>query len=220
VPTIAISGVESGNGYVTIAASGFLPTDTYQTGYATNLNTLGDSLVNLTNTGATAISYGNGVNVGGGTICANIYVFDPNEEELDCCSCQITPNALQSISVNALLATNLTPAAKPNSVVIKLLATGLIGATFGPLGVTGGTCDPTSAGSNANPLVPGLRAWGTTLHSTMTVSAQTYGTETEFAQAGLTLSQGELNRLTVLCAFIQANGSGNGQCSGCSAGGR
>ena len=56
-----------------------------------NLNTLGDSLVNLTNTGAIATSSGIGINFGGGTICANVYVFDPNEEELDCCSCQITP---------------------------------------------------------------------------------------------------------------------------------
>jgi len=110
--------------------------------------------------------------------------------------------------VKALVSTNLTPE-HPNSVVIKILAT-----------VASGTCDPTSAGSAANPLVSGLRAWGTTLHQSGTVPNFTYGTETEFARAGSSLSPGELNRLTVLCAFIGANGSGAGVCPGCTTGGR
>ena len=182
--------------------------DSFQVRYATNLTTLGDSFVNLSNTGATASASGGGINFSGGTICANIYVFDPNEEELDCCSCQITPNALQSMSVQGLISNNLTPE-HPGSVVIKLLATG----------VPGGTCNPASAGTPANPLVPGLRAWGTTLHQTGGSPNITYGTETEFAQAGSTLSNGELNRLTNLCSVIISNGSGSGLCKGCSMGG-
>lgn len=122
--------------------------DIYQVRYFSNVNSLGGSLINLTNTGANAGATGT-LGFSGGNICVNIYVFDPNEEELECCSCQITPNALQSISVQALLSQNLTPE-KPDSTVVKLLATAL----------TGATCDPTTAGSAANPLVPGLRAWG------------------------------------------------------------
>jgi hypothetical protein len=179
------------------------PAPTFLIRYFTNLTTLGDSFVNLTNTGANATSTGNGINFSGGTVCANVYVFDPNEEELDCCSCQITPNALQSTTVTALVSNNLTPE-KPNSVVVKLVATGL----------TGATCDPTTAGSMANPIVPGLVAWGTTLHQS---GAITFGTETEFSRA--TLSQGELNRLTNLCTVIKANGSSFGLCKGCNAGG-
>lgn len=171
-----------------------------QAAYAANLTTLGDSFVNLTNSGDS--------DPGTGTLCANVYVFDPNEEELDCCSCQITPNALQSMSVTSLLSNNLTPE-KPNSVVIQLLASQ----------PAAGTCDPTTAGTAANPLAPGLHAWSTTLHQSGTGSNVTYGAETTFSGAAA-VSQGELNTLTEQCAFILANGSGNGQCSGCSTGGR
>jgi len=192
-----------GGGGISINLSSFNPfqcaafTDAYQVHYAANLTTLGDSLIDLTNTGASASTAGQ-LGFSDGNICANVYVFDPSEEELDCCSCQITPNALQSMSVKALLSTNLTPE-KPNSAVIKILASQPVG----------GTCDPTTAGV----LVHGLRAWETNLHQSSTVPNITYATETEFA--GSILSPGELNRLTNLCAFIRANGSGNGQCGGC-----
>jgi len=149
--------------------------DDFEIRYFSNVNSLGDSLINLTNTGANAGVSG-AVGFTGGNICANIYVFDPGEEELACCSCQITPNALQSTSVAGLLSNNLT-LEHPNSTVVKVLATA----------ATSGVCDPTSAGSTSNPLVPGLRAWATTLHQSNGSSGFAYGTETEFSQAGDTL---------------------------------
>lgn len=181
------------------------PIDSFLISYA-NLK-LGDSFINVTNTGTYSNVNANGVGVSGGNICANVYVFDPNEEELDCCSCQITPNALESMSVASLLSANLTPE-KPTSVVVKLLASQPVS----------GTCDPTSAGSPANPLAASLRAWMTTTHQTGTTPSITYGTEMEFSQAGL--SAGEQNRLTTICTFITANGSGYGLCGGCNPGGR
>src|SRR6202030_329676 len=97
----------------------------FQVGYAANLN-IGDSVVNISNDGN--ISGPFGAQIGGvsiptwGSICANVYVFDPQEEEIGCCSCLVTPNGLNSLSVKSdLISNNLTPAV-PTSIVIKLLA--------------------------------------------------------------------------------------------------
>jgi hypothetical protein len=97
---------------ITGSASG--QTDAFQIGYAANLGT-GDSVVNITNAGAT------------GNLCVNVYAFDPGEEMLSCCGCKITPNGLASLSVNdSVLETTFT-GEKPSSVVIDLLATNCAG---------------------------------------------------------------------------------------------
>jgi hypothetical protein len=161
----------------------------FQIRYATNLN-IGDSVVNISNTGASAQA-----------LCANVYTFDPAEEMISCCTCSVTPNALQSLSViRSLISNPLTPAI-PSSVVIKILS-----AT--------GTCNASVIGE----LAPGLVAWGTTLHlNTSTAVPTYYGTETAFTPASL--SESELTHVTSTCGFIQANGSGFGICAGCAAGG-
>jgi hypothetical protein len=174
--------------------------DAFQVRYAANLDK-GDSVINLTNTGAV-----NGLDPAG-RICANVYAFDPNEELISCCACLITPNGLKSLSAqNNLLGNTLTPG-KPTGIVIKLLAT-----TPDP---TAGTCDP--ATPTAANLAPGMRAWGTSLHALPTTPV-TYGsTETPFSQAELSVS--ELQKLTSYCQFIQNNGSGYGICKSCRTGG-
>ena len=191
----------------------------FQIRYAANLN-IGDSFVNITNSGAT-----------GGNICANVYVFDPAEEMISCCSCTVTPNALVSLSArNDLISNTLTPGV-PTSIVIKLLS-------------STGACNP----SNPATLAQGLLAWGTTIHPQVTTTSTpntnstcikycsgsypqyaswcqqncqpktttttTYTTtETQFSPA--TLSASELTKLTSFCGFIQANGSGFGICRSC-----
>lgn len=162
------------------------PSDAFQVRYAANLN-LGDSVIDLTNAGSS-----NGAN-----ICVNVYVFDPGEEEVACCTCTVTPNGLNSMSVKALVSNTLTPA-KPTSAVIKLLA-------------TTGTCNAGSPGA----LAAGMRAWGTTLHALP--SGAPALTETEFSPA--TLSTAELSSISSFCKFIQADGSGYGICPGCGTGG-
>jgi len=78
-----------------------------------------------------------------------------------------------------------------------------------------------TAGTGAQVLTTGLLAWGTTIHElpvTPGTPATTYGvTETAFSNA--TLSAIELTRMTSLCAFIRANGSGYGICKSCRVGG-
>lgn len=71
--------------------------DAFQIRYAANL-TNGDSVINLTNTGANGAAL-NGPGFGGavGNICVNVYAFSPDEQLLSCCSCLITPNGLVSL---------------------------------------------------------------------------------------------------------------------------
>jgi len=172
--------------------------DSFQVRYASNLN-IGDSVINVTNNGASGT--GGGIGTISGNICVNVYTFDPAEELVSCCTCSVTPNGLQSISVRGSLTSNpLTPAI-PTSVVIKLVAS------------TGGACNA----SSVTALVPGMRAWGTTIHSLPTTPVSYGVTETEFSKSDL--SAAELAHLTQFCGFIQANGSGFGICSGCSTGG-
>lgn len=137
-------------------------------------------------------------------ICANVYAFSPDEQLISCCTCVVTPNALVSLSaVSDLISNTLTPA-RPNSIVVKLIAS------------SGTTCNASNVPA-AN-LAAGLTAWGTTLHALPTAPV-TYGvTETAFEQKGL--SAAELARLTSFCGFIQANGSGFGICRSCRLGGQ
>jgi hypothetical protein len=195
------------------------PIDSFQVRYASNLN-VGDSVVNLTNTGDLTLPTGLTTT---GNICVNVYTFDAGEELISCCSCLVTPNGLNSLSArNDLISNTLTPGA-PTSIVIKLLATTPLGLS--PSG-SGGSCNAASpTATPAGPgvfgsLVPGMRAWGTTIHALPIIPGMpvTYGvTETAFLPA--TISPAELTKLTLFCAFIQANGSGFGICKSCRTGG-
>ena len=174
------------------------PPDAFQVQYASNLS-IGDSVVNITNTGTLA-----GTDPIG-RICTNVYVFDPAEEMIACCACLVTPNGLNSLSArNDLISNTLTPGV-PTSIIIKLLATT----------PTNGTCNASSP--TAATLAPGMRAWGSTLHALPTTPV-TYGvTEATFSRSVLSVS--ELTKLTSFCGFIQTDGSGFGICKGCRQGG-
>src|SRR5437868_14787858 len=86
----------------------------FQVRYASNLS-FGESVINLTNSGANSTVAGIPGAAGGGfaqngEICANLYAYSPDEQLVSCCSCNVTPNALNSLSVKADLGTNtLTP---------------------------------------------------------------------------------------------------------------
>ncbi|MBS1855793.1 MAG: hypothetical protein JST11_10535 [Acidobacteria bacterium] len=170
------------------------PADAFQVRYAANLN-VGDSVINITNAGTQ--------NTGGAltNICANVYTFSPDEQLISCCSCTVTPNALVSLSaVSDLISNTLTPA-RPNSIVVKLIAT------------AGTSCNASNVPA-AN-LAGGMAAWGTTLHAAPGGYAVT---ETSFEKKDL--STAELARVTSFCGFIQANGSGYGICRSCRLGGQ
>jgi len=177
----------------------------FQVRYASNLP-VGDSVVNVTNTGAISTQAFQNQN---GNICVNVYTFSPDEQLISCCACPVTPDGLVSLSArNDLISNTLTPGV-PTSIVIKLLATPQVGTA---------ACNAAAPG---RPVPAGMAAWGTTIHAlpvTPGSPATTYGvTETAFTNS--TLSGAEFDRITGLCGFIQTNGSGFGICKSCRFGG-
>lgn len=176
----------------------------FQIGYAANLN-IGDSVVNLSNDG---VQGGFDPNKGGaGNLCVNVYAFDPQEEEVACCSCLVTPDGLNSISPKSDLISNTLTPAIPSSIVIKLVSSTPAANATGALTV----CNPSMV------TVPaiGMLAWGTTLEPA--ASAGTYGpVNVPFINGNL--SPSELTSLAEVCAFNQSNGTGFGICNSCALG--
>src|SRR5450759_986137 len=130
----------------------------YQVRYASNLGLVnGDSVVNITNTGARGAGLGYGTTASvTGAICVNVYVYAADEEVVSCCSCPVTPNGLVSLSAKNDLINNPLTRGNPTSIVIKLLATVPVG----------GSCNNSAllAGVTLANVAPGMAAWGTTLH--------------------------------------------------------
>jgi hypothetical protein len=180
----------------------------YQVKYVSNL-AVGDSVINITNTGANG-----GVGLGSGTsasvpgaFCANVYVYDPSEAIVSCCSCPVTPNGLVSLSAKNDLINNTLTRGIPTSIVIKLVATV-------PMG---GTCNNSALLAGTSTLGEGMAAWGTALHANSSIAATYAVTETAFTPASL--GAGELTRLAYGCGAIANVGSGFGVCNSCRPGG-
>jgi hypothetical protein len=226
--TLAALALSSGAafGQIVTNASG------YAIGYAANLN-LGDSVVNLSNSGVQGGFIGAAPNKTQGNICVNVYTFDPAEEEIACCACLVTPNGLNSLSVKSDLTSNpLTPAI-PTSVIIKLVSSEPGVDKTGAFTL----CNPALAGStgivipatpyyptaaipagdpNANRLVlTGMLAWGATLEPSSSLGLPNV---VSVPFLGPTLGASELAALTSTCNFIQSDGSGFGLCKSCRAG--
>ena len=177
----------------------------FQVRYVANLN-LGDSVVNITNGGARGAGLAAGTSAATtGALCVNVYAFSPDEQMISCCSCPVTPNGLVSLSARRDLVNNTLTPAVPTAIVVTLLASTPVG----------NSCSGSAAAPGA--LESGMLAWGTTVHAGAIAGSAAVITETPFLPA--TLSGGEATRLTSLCTFIQANGSGFGICSTCRLGG-
>jgi hypothetical protein len=176
----------------------------FQVRYVSNLN-LGDGVINITNSGARGAGLQAGTSASiTGSICVNVYAFSPDEQMISCCSCPVTPNGLRSLSAQQDLINNTLTPAVPTSIVVKLLASVPVG----------GSCAGSAAAPGAT--TSGMVAWGTSFHPAQGGSTPAV-TETPFIPA--TLSAGEFSRLTNLCTFIIANGSGFGICNSCRLGG-
>lgn len=138
-------------------------------------------------------------------LCADIYVFDANEEMLECCGCRLTPDGLRTLSVNKDLTHNTGNGEIPEVGVIKLLSAAPNTPSSG--------CDPTGGASlqslpyNIVP-TPDLRAWQTHIYAANDRFLET-STEVEAA----TLSSTELKTLQKTCFQVLALGSGRGKCT-------
>jgi len=192
----------------------------FQVKVFTNLNAVAPpaggnsgSIIDISNTGAQgAALYGPGFGTQPGNLCVDVYAFSPDEEMNACCSCYVTPNGAVSLDVNKDLAANPANGVVPKQLIVKLVST-LAGA-----GGTGGAsaCNQSAANIGTATIVPGMVAWGTTLHLSP-VGGGTY-VETETAFTPATLSAGETASLANRCTNIIGNLSGAGQCNSCKAG--
>ncbi len=200
-----ITAIGTPGGAVATANITSIPADSFEVGYAANLAS-GDSVINITNTGSSSTTPFPTQN---GNLCVNAYVFSPDEQLVSCCTCLVTPDGIAALSANNDLVSNTLTPGRPTSVVTKLLASSQAVCNAS-------TVTPASIAAGG-----GLAAWGTTIHSlpvTPATPAGTFGvSETPLARA--TLSAAELTRITALCGFIQATGSGFGICRSCRLGG-
>jgi hypothetical protein len=126
-----------------------------------------------------------------GDICADIYVFDNNQELIACCDERITPNELDSASVGNQLTSNPVTSVVPAAGVIK------IAITPGPCGT------PLTAADASLAMV-----FATHLQVT---GAKTFVTETEILPSPF--SAAEAAFLPQACSFAMYLGSGKGTCS-------
>ncbi|HXZ78775.1 MAG TPA: hypothetical protein VEG30_02525 [Terriglobales bacterium] len=148
-----------------------------------------DQTVRIINPG----EQGSPIAAGHGAVCADIYVFNDDQEMEECCECLITANGLLTLSVNNDLTHNpLTGFPPPANGVIKIISDNR------------SNCDATSPVPT-----PDIRAWGTHLQAPSVEALVT--TEDEFLNAPL--QQDELSFLGQACSFVLFLGSGKGRCT-------
>ncbi|HEY6763268.1 MAG TPA: hypothetical protein VI386_00730 [Candidatus Sulfotelmatobacter sp.] len=163
------------------AGSAWAQTDELRVDYFSNAHGSGpDAIVRITNPGTAA-----------GNVCASIFVFDPEQELSECCSCLTTPDGLRTLSVNTNLTGNPLTGVTLSTGVIKIVST---------IPVSGGCPLPTAVKPE-----PALRWW--------TTHIQNSGAVTETGSQDATLSTGEINRLAAQCTAIKLDGSGHGVCT-------
>lgn len=174
--------------FVGIAAAAETPAtggtaNVYNVDYFSNANITGgpDGTVRIMNPGFS-----------GGNLCADIYVFDTNEEMSECCSCTTTPDGILTLSVNGDLTSN--PLTGP-----PLLTNGVIKVVSAA--TSGGLCPVPTTPSPS----PTLRQW--------TTHIQNNGTLTENPSQEVLLSLAEGRALAGQCSAIVKDGSGHGICA-------
>ena len=142
--------------FVTAASAQAPPADTLKVDYFANANTAGapDGTLRITNPGTN-----------GGNIYAAIYVFDPQQELTECCTCILTPDGLRTLSVNADLTSNPLTGVTLTTGLIKIVS---------------------STGPSASKLFPtaAIRSWTTHIQNSNF-------SETETASQDATLSSAE-----------------------------
>lgn len=174
-------------GCATILSAQAIAPDTFKVNYFSNIGIALPAQVQMTNVGTS-----------GGSICADIYVFDPNQELAECCSCRLTPDGLRTLGIGP---NGGNIAANPLTGFDPPLLNGIIKIVS-----SSGTCSGTGLPLPVSPKpIPGLRAWASHL------TGPGLSTESNFLDSGL--SAAELAALGAQCSAIKLVGSGRGVCS-------
>jgi len=153
-------------------------------------------------------------------LCANIYVFDDDQEMQECCSCPLSPDSLKTISTINDLTSNPQFSSPLGVGVIKIVTSGY--DNEGVICGSGGNGLPGTAGTLVPfvpPLEDGLEAWATHAESIASNNAgftPPFGFVTstsvdEFEHAPL--DSGELRTLTTECLNAELHASGRGICT-------
>lgn len=184
--TSAVTSLQGGTGNAASATiTVFAPA---LTDYFSNAHTVGapDGTLLVNNSGGT-----------GGSLCADIFVFDANEEMSECCSCTVTPDGLLTLSVNI----DVTG----NPLGSGFLSRGVI--TIIPAAQTGGVCPLPTAITG---VPPDMNAWLTHIQTStggFNITEAGVGSQTiELSAEDLTTFEGQ-------CAAVTSLGSGTGVCS-------
>jgi len=191
----------------------------YNVGYYDNANMgFPDAGLHVGNPGSTgAFGSGDATSIAGGDLCANIYVFTPDQQLAECCSCKVTPNGMQGFSLATDLTSNPLTPITPHSGAIKIVSSfggGRRGAGLPPTVDSSNSRSFCDAGSDYWPQGR-LESWITHIRPLSTPGFSV--TEIDFLSAQLSFS--ELKKLEQQCYTIEASpsnggvGSGHGVCT-------
>jgi len=213
----------------------------YMVGYYTGANQgLPDAQLHIINPGSSggfgASDESPSATPQGGDLCANIYVFTPDEQMIACCSCKVSPNGMQGFSLATDLTANPLTSILPHAGAIKVVASPG-GGPAGNLGeppdgpsaafTTGKACDAGSwypsfaSGSDEatreSGRVPQLQSWITHVRTLGAPFGASHSV-TEIPFQGARLSRSEYEKLVTQCFAIEGAagrggvGSGAGIC--------
>jgi len=173
-------------------------TDYQVTYYSNPVGSSLDSTIHIVNPGTQVTAVDNNGKPLNGNLCADIYVYNNDEQVVECCGCLLTPDGERTLSLNTnLLANPINAREVTTDGVIKIVST---------RPNSSGKCDPTGD-TGPTRLALQLEAWATHIQT----NANNPETEEEFAFA--TLSPFELQYDQRLCSAIQTSGSRRGICS-------
>lgn len=174
---------------------------TYGVTYFSNAHTAGapDATLRIVNPGTQGSGF-----FGKGTLCANIYVFNYDEQPAECCSCRVTPNAELELSVNALTQNPFSVGPIPKRGDIKVVSafpnplTNLCDATSTSLALAAGS--PTTGSGE---IEYGLDGWATHVQRLTAATLTSPGTFAE-TETGLTHSHADFTTSTDFLAIENA----------------
>ena len=184
---------------VSFAQTKYKRSDTYRLTYYSNALNSGapDGTVHIVNPGSAVTKLDADGKPLDGNLCAQIYVLNNDEQEVECCGCTLTPDSERTISINKnLLGNPINVRQVTPDGVIKIVSERT---------PSSGPCRPDLELAN---VAQELQSWDTHIQ---TLSEGYAETEEEFAPAPL--SANELFWLQNQCSAIYTNGSGHGKCT-------